>query len=108
MEDFGIKRRTVKEARSFRFEDRKYRNRSWLFRKYWLQNYGINSLSNLCNVSESTIRYWLRKNKIRIRNPVEGYRLQWGTPDKSHGSLLNKILLVAEEIIRRLRIFLYG
>lgn len=99
MESFGIKRRTFEEARSFRFLDRKYRNRKWIYRKYWVQDYGIKRLADLCNVSKSTIRYWLRRHDIRIRNPIEAYDLQYETPNKPpYGSFFNRILLLIKDV----------
>ena len=100
MESFGIKRRTFEEARSFRFRNRKYRNRNWLFRKYWVQDYGLKRLADLCDVDRSAIRYWLKKHNIKIRNPLEAYHLQWKTPNKSYGSFLNRVLLLAKDVVQ--------
>lgn len=105
MEGFGIKRRSFEEARTFRFRNRKYRDRNWLFRKYWLQDYGLKRLSDLCNVSKGTIRYWLRRHNIRIRNPIEAYCLQWGTPNKSYGSFFNRISLLAKDIATSFKLY---
>lgn len=101
MEGFGIPRRTFEEARSFRFLGRKYRKKTWLYRKYWIQSYGLKRLADLCNVSKTTILSWLRKHNIRTRNPLEAYHLQWKTPNKSHGSLtiFNKILLIIRDMV---------
>ena len=102
MESFGIKRRTFEEARSFRFLDRKYRNRNWLYRKYWVWGYGLKRLADLCNVSKSTIRHWLKKHDLGTRNPMQAYSLQWGTPtiNKSYGSFYNRFLLIWRDLVR--------
>lgn len=104
MEKLGIKRRTFAEARSFRFLDRKYRNRDWLYRKYWLQDYGMKRLADLCGVSRSTIRTWLKRHSIEIRNPLEGYLLQYRTPEKPpYGSFPNRLILIARDLVKSFR-----
>lgn len=110
MESFGIKRRTFEEARSFRFLDRKYRNRNWLYRKYWVWGYGLKRLAGLCNVSKSTIRHWLRKHNLGTRTPMQAYSLQWGTStlNEFYGSFYNRILLMIKDIAESFRRYFKG
>jgi len=50
----------------------RYRNKNWLFNKYYRKKYSIRDIAKECAVSSRTIRYWMKKLKIKSKSKSEG------------------------------------
>ena len=49
-----------------------YKDKDWLYQKYWKEKLSQQNIANLCNVTKRTVRIWMRKFDIKIRNISEG------------------------------------
>lgn len=54
-----------------------YHNRSWLYQKYIIEKVSINQISKICNVTQSTIIYFLKKYKIKIRSRFDSITISY-------------------------------
>lgn len=72
----GIESRSISEARELVFEDdgSKYRDRDWLRSMYWGEGKSAYEIADMCDVSHSTIQYFLDKNDINTRSQPESTR----------------------------------
>ena len=83
-EELGVSpstaRRFVDEAgielRDFtdKYENEKYRDKSWLKQKYLKENKSSREIGSICGVHESTIQFWLSKFAIQKNSGCEKYK----------------------------------
>ena len=52
-----------------------YHNKEWLYKKYWEEKLCILAISKLCNVSDVTISYWMKKFNIPSRPRSEIFEI---------------------------------
>ena len=55
-----------------------WKNAEWLRQKYWDENWSQTDIANFCDVSQTTIWYWLIKLSIPIRTIPQGLTLKLG------------------------------
>lgn len=53
-----------------------YKDKFWLFQKYCTEILSTLAIGKICKVNAETIRTWLIKNGIKIRNTSEA-KLEW-------------------------------
>lgn len=53
----------------------KYRNKEWLYDKYWNEELSQEKIGGLCGTTRSTVRYWLKKFNISQRSFSESVHL---------------------------------
>jgi len=53
----------------------KYRNREWLYDKYWNRELSITKISKLYGINRETISYWIKKLNTTIRSLSESIHL---------------------------------
>ena len=70
LEKHNIQRRCGKEIEQLKFP-KSYRDRDWLYRKYITEEYSSKQIASMCKCTDVTIRSWLKKYSIYIRNQVE-------------------------------------
>ena len=51
---------------------KKWRNKEWLYQKYWIEHFSIGDIALLCNIDKSTIRYWMKKLGIKSKTKSKG------------------------------------
>lgn len=77
MNKFGIKARSLSDARSLKFKrDKPYHNKMWLYSKYWDEELSIKEIAKLCKCSYRKIQYWIYKFNIETRDFNETYLLE--------------------------------
>ena len=53
-----------------------YKNKEWLYRKYWIEKLSLNEITKLCNLgSNATIRLWFNKFGIKTRTISKARKL---------------------------------
>lgn len=55
----------------------KYRNKNWLYQKYWKENLSQTEIAYLCKTNQPTIYYWMKKNIIPTRSYSEVVKGEW-------------------------------
>ena len=74
--------------------NRLYKNKDWLYQKYWKESLSIPKIAKLCGVAYNTMCYWLEKFNIKRRIAGEAMRGEnnpnWGggKPKDSNGYIL--------------------
>jgi hypothetical protein len=68
---------------------KKYKDKNWLFNKYWNKELNIPQIAEICEVSNLTIRYWMIKFNISIRSVGEANSLK---QVKNHCKLSRKAI----------------
>lgn len=65
-----------------------YKNKDWLYQKYWTEELSTIEIAKICDVSKETILKQLRKNQINVRTLSEAKKLwvrkhpDWQNPFK--------------------------
>jgi len=110
MKKFGIKRRTMKEAMNI--EDRPYKHKSWLYKKYWKEGLSSIKIAKICNVGKKAILKWMKKHNIKARNHSEALKGKYqgkdhhmyGKKGKLHNNWGMKLSKEAREKISKAQI----
>jgi len=55
-----------------------WKNAEWLLQKYWDENLSAHQIGQACDVSETTIRHWMKKFAIPRRTVQQGLYLKRG------------------------------
>lgn len=75
MKKKGISRRSIDEIQLNRYgKDKRYRNKNWLTDKYKDKNMTTFEIGELVGVSKTTIRRWLKKFDIEMRDNKPRYK----------------------------------
>jgi len=59
-------------------EDKQYKNRDWLYKKYWEEDLSVNQIANICGLSNEGLRKWMVKHNIPRRGHGEANHLRRG------------------------------
>jgi 5-methylcytosine-specific restriction endonuclease McrA/transposase len=73
IKDFDLDYKSRQEHQSK--GDGRYRDKEYLQEKYIKQEMSITDISNECNVTPFTVRYWLQENDIEPRSISEGVKV---------------------------------
>jgi len=52
--------------------DKPYRDKQWLKKQYKKKKLSTHQIAELCGADQATIRYWMTKFNIKVRNPKKG------------------------------------
>lgn len=65
-------------------EEKPYKNKKWLYQKYWIEELSTNQIGVICEVCHRTIQYWMKKLGIKIRTISEANkgRTAWNKDKK--------------------------
>ncbi|MFX0135867.1 MAG: helix-turn-helix domain-containing protein [Candidatus Hodarchaeota archaeon] len=56
---------------------KQYRNKDWLYQKYWEEGLSVGKIARLCNCEKSTIRRWMKHFNIEQRDVKEAQLLRF-------------------------------
>lgn len=59
-------------------KDRQYKNKEWLYKKYWKEELSTSQIADICKISNEGLRKWMIKFKISRRNHSEANHLRRG------------------------------
>jgi len=57
---------------------KKYKNKEWLYEKYWKGNLSVNQIADICKLSNEGLRKWMKKFNIPRRSYGEANHLRRG------------------------------
>ena len=50
---------------------KKYKDKNWLYQKYWKEECSMSEIGNICGVDKTTVKYWMVKFNIPYRTRSE-------------------------------------
>jgi len=63
-------------------DNKQYRNREWLYKKYWKEDLSVEQIANICKISNEGLRKWMKKYYISRRSHSEANHLRRGNSCK--------------------------
>lgn len=69
-------------------ENKLYKNKEWLYQKYWIENLTQTEVANIFNISQTAILKWMRKHDIKTRKACirKGFKHSQDTKEKMRKS----------------------
>lgn len=59
-----------------------YRDKEWLRSRYWDDEMSMSEIAEVCDCTKETIRRWIHRHDIDVRDRSEAVRLQWDGADE--------------------------
>lgn len=72
-------------------KDKQYKNKDWLYKKYWEKDLSVNQIADICELSDEGIRKWMIKYNIPRRGRSEANHLRRGNSCKLSQEAINWI-----------------
>ncbi len=90
----------------------KYKDRSWLYQKYWIEELSSIKIAKICNVAKRTILKWMKEYNIKARTHSEALKGKYcgkihhmyGKKGKLHNNWGMKLSKEAKEKISKAQI----
>jgi len=74
-----------------------YRDKEWLYQKYWNEEMSQSEIADVCDCSDETIRRWMERHGIEKRDSSEAISLSWEGDDERRQETAEHINRVREE-----------
>jgi len=58
-----------------------YKDRDWLYKKYWKEMLLLPEIANLCKCSNSTVCRWIKRHRIKARTNSEAQKISKNRPE---------------------------
>ena len=101
MRKHGIAVRTMSEAHHLNFPDAPYRDKKWLYKKYWKQGMSLYKIAQLCGRDRTTIEDWMDKHNIPRRSRSEWQkRVTRANRKRYHRSLYTRFIAGIRRIVK--------
>jgi len=77
-----VNKKTCSEVQKIRWShsDALYKDRDWLYQKYWGEELSTIEIGKICGTSKTAIRRWIHKFNIELRAPSEANKLAQNRP----------------------------